>query len=105
MARKKGPRVRHIPQRTCVGCREHSAKGDLSRLVRTPDGVFADPGGKMNGRGAYIHANQECLQKALKGPLEKALRATFNEDDHARLTAFAAQLPVKRVVDEAEIKA
>ena len=26
----------------------------------------------MNGRGAYIHASQECLKKALKGNLDKA---------------------------------
>ena len=97
MARKKGPRVRHIPQRTCVGCREHSAKGDLFRLVRTPEGVIADPSGKMNGRGAYIHGNQECLQKALKGHLEKALRVSITEEDRKRLADFGSDLAPKRL--------
>ena len=105
MARKKGARSRHIPQRTCVGCREHSAKGDLLRLVRTPDGVFADPSGKMNGRGAYIHANQECLQKALKGHIEKALRTSFTEKDRERLTKFSAELAPKRLKNETIIEA
>lgn len=105
MARKKGPRPRHIPQRTCVGCREHSPKRDLLRLVRTPDGVFADPSGKMNGRGAYVHGNQECLQKALKGHLEKALRASFTEEDHQRLAEFGADLAPKRLSSETNIEA
>ncbi len=96
MAPKKGRRPRHIPQRTCVGCREHSAKGDLLRLVRTPDGVFADPSGKMNGRGAYIHANKECLQKAIKGSLDKALRLSFSEDDGERMQTLSLSLPDER---------
>jgi len=101
MARKKGRRVRHIPQRTCVGCREHSAKGDLLRLVRAPDGVFADPTGKMNGRGAYIHANQECLQAALGGSLEQALRTSLSAEDRERLLREGEKLSPKREEQEA----
>ena len=38
----------------------------------------ADPGGKMNGRGAYICADQACLAKALKtGALSRALRCSI----------------------------
>jgi len=87
-----------------VGCREHSAKGDLLRLVRTPDGVFADPSGKINGRGAYIHGNQECLQKALKGHLEKALRMKFTEEDKKRLADFGADLAPQRLMSETNIE-
>ncbi len=105
MARKKGRRVRHIPQRTCVGCREHSAKGDLLRLVRTPDGVFADPSGKMKGRGAYIHANQECLQKTLKGSLAKALRLSLTDFDRERLADLAGSLAPARIINKDGIEA
>jgi len=43
---------RHIPQRTCVGCRQVRAKRELIRIVRTPEGrVLIDPTGKKSGRG------------------------------------------------------
>ena len=54
-----------IPQRQCMGCRERKAKREMIRVVRGSDGtVSLDFGGKMNGRGAYICPNPECLTKA-----------------------------------------
>jgi predicted RNA-binding protein YlxR (DUF448 family) len=105
MAHKKGRRPRHIPQRTCVGCREHSAKSELLRLVRTPNGVIADHSGKMDGRGAYIHANKECLQRAMKASLAKALRIALSEDDRERLQTLKQSLPPERGTIEEKIKA
>ena len=53
-----------IPQRQCMGCRERKPKRDMIRIVRTPEGVVSlDFGGKMNGRGAYICPDPECLKK------------------------------------------
>jgi len=60
---------RRIPIRTCVVCRETSAKRDLLRVVRSPgEGgqVAADRTGKANGRGAYVCATKECIEKAIK---------------------------------------
>ena len=51
----RGSRPRHIPQRTCVACRQTGAKRQLVRVVRAPDGsVTIDPTGKRSGRGAYL---------------------------------------------------
>ncbi len=48
-------KVRKIPQRMCVGCREMKNKRDLIRVVRTPEGnIEIDPTGKKSGRGAYL---------------------------------------------------
>ena len=56
-----------IPQRQCMGCRERKAKRELIRVVRGTDGVVSlDFGGKMNGRGAYICPDAECLKKYRK---------------------------------------
>jgi len=94
MAKHKQPRrTKHIPQRTCVACREVQAKGTLVRLVRTPEGVFPDTQGKQPGRGAYLHARPECWQRGLKGSLATALRTTLTEDDQQRLAAFFEALP------------
>ncbi|NLG32458.1 MAG: YlxR family protein [Syntrophomonadaceae bacterium] len=68
-------RIRKIPQRMCVGCREMKNKRELLRVVRTPDGnIEIDPTGKKSGRGAYICATISCLEQAIKANrLQKAL--------------------------------
>lgn len=92
MAQSKAKRVRRIPQRTCVGCREVDAKRTLIRVVRTPDGVVVDPSGKLAGRGAYLHVSLSCWEKGLKGPLARALKTTLDEQDLARLHAYQESL-------------
>ncbi len=63
-------KTRHIPIRTCVVCRQPSEKKTLLRVVRAPQkdggGVAVDPTGKANGRGAYICASADCIDKAIK---------------------------------------
>ena len=75
------------PQRQCMGCRERKAKRDLIRIVRGTDGeVRVDFGGKMNGRGAYICPNVECLKKVQKSKgLERSLETPIPEEVYARL--------------------
>ena len=76
-----------IPQRQCMGCRERRAKRELIRVVRTPEGsVNLEFGGKMNGRGAYLCPNMECLKKAIRSQsLERSLEVEIPEDVYARL--------------------
>ena len=76
-----------IPQRQCMGCRERKEKRQMIRIVRTPEGnVNLDFSGKMNGRGAYICPNPECLKKALRSKaLDRSLEVTIPEDVYARL--------------------
>ena len=77
-----------IPQRQCMGCRERKPKRELIRIVRCTDGeVRLDFGGKMNGRGAYICPNSECLKKALRSKaLDRSLEVTIPEEVYERLT-------------------
>ena len=76
-----------IPQRQCMGCRERKAKRELIRVVRTPEGtVRLDFGGKMNGRGAYLCPNPECLKKAIRAKaLERSLEVSIPEEVVAQL--------------------
>lgn len=75
-------KVRKIPQRMCVGCREMKDKRDLLRVVRTPEGIIEiDLTGKKAGRGAYLCPNPECLNLAVKGKrLQKALEHEISAD-------------------------
>ena len=76
-----------IPQRQCMGCRERKAKRDMIRVVRCTDGeVRVDFGGKMNGRGAYLCPNPECLKKAIRSKaLERSLEVEIPEEVYDRL--------------------
>ena len=73
------PKVKKIPQRQCVSCREMKDKKSLLRVVHSPEGqVSLDFGGKKPGRGAYVCHNVECLRKARKTrALERAFEVTI----------------------------
>ena len=76
-----------IPMRQCMGCRERREKRELIRVVRCTDGsVSLDFSGKLNGRGAYLCPNMECLKKALKSKaLDRSLEVTIPEEVYDRL--------------------
>ena len=76
-----------IPQRQCMGCRERKEKRQMIRVVRTPEGaVNLDFSGKMNGRGAYISPNPDCLKKALRSKaLDRSLEVTIPQEVYVRL--------------------
>ena len=93
MSKKPVQRVKHVPQRTCVGCREVLPKRRMIRIVRTAEGVQVDPTSKMAGRGAYLHDRRECWERGLKGALANALKATLTTDERAKLEAFMNTLP------------
>lgn len=75
--------------RMCVGCREMKPKKELLRVVRTTLGeVRIDSTGKLNGRGAYICPNSDCLNKAQKiRALERALEHKVDNEVFERLHA------------------
>lgn len=72
-------KVRKIPQRQCVGCREMKEKRTLLRVVKSPEGeISLDFRGKKPGRGAYVCHDTICLRKARKTrALERALEAAI----------------------------
>ena len=74
--------------RTCTGCRQAKNKKDLIRVVRDKEGnVSVDATGKLNGRGAYICPDKECLKKAIKNKgLEKTLKISgIGEEIYSQL--------------------
>lgn len=76
-----------IPQRQCMGCRQRKEKRALIRVVRCTDGqVQLDFSGKLNGRGAYLCPDPECLKKAQKAKaLERSLEVPIPEEVYGRL--------------------
>ncbi len=52
------------------------------RVVKTPEGqILLDESGRMNGRGAYICRDPECMRKAIKTKgLDRSFREKVPED-------------------------
>lgn len=95
VTKKPAQRVKHVPQRTCVGCREVLPKRQMIRIVRADNGVQVDPTGKAAGRGAYLHDQRECWTRGLRGALAHALKAELTANDRARLEEFINTLPLQ----------
>lgn len=95
MPKTQPKRVKHVPMRTCIACRENKPKRELLRVVRTPDGhVQLDATGKKAGRGAYLCAKLSCWEIALKRKrLENEFEVSISPEDREALDAFVATLP------------
>lgn len=59
--------MKRQPQRTCMGCNQKKDKNELIRIVKNKNNeIMVDKTGKLDGRGAYICDNIECLEKLIK---------------------------------------
>lgn len=86
---------KHVPQRTCVACRQVRNKRELVRVVRTPElRVEIDETGKKSGRGAYLCRTAACWRLALeRGTLGRALNIGLTSEQVSELRRFMASLP------------
>ncbi|MBE5925221.1 MAG: YlxR family protein [Lachnospiraceae bacterium] len=79
--------AKSIPLRKCVGCGEMISKKDMIRVVKTKDNIIKlDLSGKENGRGAYIHKDKLCLEKAVKSKgLERSFKMSISPEIYESL--------------------
>ena len=79
--------MKKIPLRTCMGCNEKRPKKELIRIVKNKDGLISiDRTGKLDGRGAYICDNIQCLEKVIKSKkLEKIFDITISSEIYENL--------------------
>lgn len=84
MSRKKqgGGRRRHAlehdePFRSCIACRTSSARAEMLRFARAPDGSLGfDVRARLPGRGAWTCARAACVARAGdRGAFERAFEA------------------------------
>ena len=79
--------MKKIVQRMCMGCNEKKDKRELLRIVLNKKGqITIDKTGKLEGRGAYICDNIECLEKIIKTKrLEKTLNIKIEDEIYNKL--------------------
>ena len=72
--------MKHVPERTCVGCHTTRPQSELMRVARTPDlsGLALDERRQLPGRGAYVCRDARCWQAAAdrRSGLDRALRTS-----------------------------
>ena len=75
-------KLKKIPMRMCVGCKELKPKKELLRIVALPTGIIElDRTGKKSGRGVYICNSRVCFQKAFDSHgLERSLKRSVSRD-------------------------
>ena len=85
---------KHLPQRTCIACRQTKEKKALIRLVSTENGTAEiDVFGKKPGRGAYLCPKKTCWELALrKNRLDYALRTKLHDDNRQTLREYSHSL-------------
>ena len=78
------------PQRTCMGCNSKKDKNELIRIVKNnKNEITVDKTGKLEGRGAYICNNMECLEKAIKSRrIERAIEAKISDEIFEQLKSL-----------------
>ncbi|WP_078591716.1 YlxR family protein [Streptomyces megasporus] len=87
-------RARARPERTCVGCRERSDKGDLLRVVLVEDRCVPDRRGTLPGRGAYLHPTPTCVDLAVRRrAFQRAFRAPGTLDTAELRQAVPRETP------------
>ncbi len=79
--------MKKVPLRRCIGCYESKSKAELCRVVKKTDGdICIDKTGKINGRGAYICYNIECLEKAIKAKkFEREFETEISDEIYSNL--------------------
>lgn len=68
-------------QRKCMACNLKKDKYELIRIVKNKNNeILVDKTGKLDGRGAYICNNIECLNKVIKtNRIGKVLKSNIDQ--------------------------
>ena len=68
-------------ERTCIACRQSKNKHELLRIAKINNEYKLDINNNLQGRGAYICKNKECLNLCVKKRcLNKAFKCAVSND-------------------------
>lgn len=68
--------------RQCIACRERKNKKNLIRVCKQGNLIVVDTLNKVNGRGAYICKNKDCIKKIEdKNLLNRAFKMPISSEN------------------------
>lgn len=79
--------MKKVLQRSCIGCNEKKNKNELIRISKNKNGnIQIDENKNMQGRGAYICKNIDCLEMAIKKrKLERSFSGKIEQNVYEKL--------------------
>jgi predicted RNA-binding protein YlxR (DUF448 family) len=77
----------HSPERTCIGCNTADQKREMVRLSASGDGIAIDWDDRLPGRGAYLHARADCLERFVVSKVRefRSLRRKIEREERVRI--------------------
>ncbi len=73
-------------ERTCVACRKKFQQNQMLRIAKSNKGVEIDINNILQGRGAYICKNNECIANVIKKKLlNRAFKTNLESTIYERL--------------------
>ncbi|HIF64925.1 MAG: YlxR family protein [bacterium] len=87
-------RLSHTPQRTCVGCGQRDAPGQMLRFGQDGAGGLAIVVEPISGRTAYLHRTLECRAGLVKRrTVNRSLRTGIAADQKSRFVRDLEAMP------------
>ncbi len=79
--------MKKVLQRSCICCNEKKNKNELIRISKNKNGnIQVDENKNMQGRGAYICKNIDCLETAIKKrKLERNFSSKIEQNVYEKL--------------------
>ncbi len=79
--------TKKVPLRMCICCKAMKPKKEMLRVVKVNEKEFVlDETGKLNGRGAYICKDGNCMENSIKKKLlNKSYKQNVNQAVYDKL--------------------
>lgn len=80
-------KIKKTPLRMCICCKTMRPKKEMMRVVKMGENEFLlDETGKMNGRGAYICKDGNCIEISIaKKLLNRSYKQNVNSDIYDKI--------------------
>ncbi|MEK6256029.1 MAG: YlxR family protein [Chloroflexota bacterium] len=78
-----------------MGCRKIQPKREMVRIVKTLDGIEIEKDERLSGRGAYLHQDRICWEKAIAKKLAAALKTNLSSNDKETLLEYMKTIATK----------
>ena len=76
-------------ERTCIACRKTFLQSEMLRIARMNNMYIIDEQQKLEGRGAYICKNKQCLNVAIKKKcLNRAFKSNLDNSIYVQLGEY-----------------
>ncbi len=76
-------------ERRCVACKQTKNKSEMLRVVRLNNEFMIDKNHKLNGRGAYICNDKNCIALTIKKRLlNRAYKTNLGEEIYLKLGEY-----------------